>query len=137
MSFLYLDFFNIYNNRLSLCSSENKILFGSVFKLLNMLFACFKKFLSSILSFQGKIIASKWMLNIKFIVCFIIENFNFFVHYYCLIYFCSVKYQWFIQYFFGVKINSLLISLLTFCQLILPSIFFIPFLGCLSLLIAF
>ena len=53
VSFPYLDFFNFFNNRLPICSSENKTLFGSVFKLLNMLLACLKKFY--LLSFRFKV----------------------------------------------------------------------------------
>ena len=102
-----------------------------------MLLACFKIFLYSVFSFQGKIIRSRWMFNIKFIVCLITESFNYFIYYYFLIYFCSVKYQYFIQYVFGLKLNSPLITLLTFCLHILPSIYFILFLGCLSFLVAF
>ena len=88
---MYLDFVNFFNNRFSICSSENKTLFGSVFKLLIMLFTRFKNFLSSIFSFPGKIIRSKWVFNIKFVVYLITESFNCFVQCYFLIFFFVVS----------------------------------------------
>ena len=57
-SFVYFDFFNFFKNSLSIFSSENKTLFGSVFKLVNMFFAYCSNFLSSIFSFQSKMIST-------------------------------------------------------------------------------
>ena len=52
------------------------------------------------------------MFNIKFIIIFITNTFNYAVSYYFLIYFWGIRYQCFIQYiFFLLKLNSPSISL--------------------------
>ena len=105
---MYLGFFNFFNNRFYICSSKNKTLFRPVFKLLATLFTCFQKILSSIFSFQGKIIRSRWMFNIKFIICLIIESFNYFVHYFIFSFiFVVSNISVLFNIFFGLKFSWL------------------------------
>ena len=71
-SFLYFDFFfGFYSNLLSIFSSENKTLLGSVFRLLNIVFASFSIF------FIFHFLFLVWnrlirLFNITFIIGFII-----------------------------------------------------------------
>ena len=119
---------------MSIFSSDNKTLFGSVFKLINISFAFCSSFLSSICSFQSKCIQTYRMFSIKFIIHWIFKSFNYFAHYYFFIYSFWSNNRILFNNSFGLKLNSPLINALTFSLKIFSSLFFILSLGSLRFL---